>query len=892
MRYTTIAILIIQSFLLSNTIHVPDDFTTIQSAINVSEDNDTVLVAPGFYQENIDFNGKNVVVSSRYLIENDSLLIGATVIDGGEEGSVVTFNNGETNESVLQGFTLQNGSGNNMDPDGNGSYYTYGGGIYCAESDPVIRDCIIQNNTGHEGGGGGIFCYAASPKFYGCLISQNESDDVGGGLYCRSESDPEFYDCIFSGNVGEFGGGCYLRHSSEPYMENVTFNNNTANNSGGGVVLKDDANLETNGLYIYDNIAEGLGGGLYINNADPDLYFILIATNSSSSGGGVYIRNNSVVNFTNATITNNSAGLYGNGVYMRDGVQVSLVNSIIWDNQESQVYFRTDGSDVELNISYSLLQGGASGIIDNDNGDLNWGSGILDEEPYFCNGPGGNYFLRENSPCVDGGEDGSLMGCFEAGCGPVNVGPLWYVDHNGNDANDGSPETPFETIARAISAAMDGDTIRLNPGLYTEAVDFNNKVLVMESRAYETQEWSLAYDTYFAPGAIGGSCMNLSGSTNNNVTIRGISFRGGSDPYGGGIVIQNCSPTFVDVWVEENTAEIGGGIYISESDPIFRRLTIRNNGANIGGGVYITDSTPLFEETLIVENIAYWGAGIYSENAEPTISNCIFRNNEAFIEGGGLYQFGGIGTVNWTSFEQNHGYDYGGGLVGNQATIDLDHTTFSENISGMGSAITVHTSAIQIENSIIWGNNGSLLYSPNGSGMTAIDVSYSDIEGWEEAFDDNINIMLTIGDGLLDLDPDFCNPSIYDFALADGSVCWSGSENGEVIGAFDVECGNELALDEDIVPSGFYLAQNYPNPFNPTTRIDYSLSGTGFYTINIFNINGQFVNKLVSEHGYPGTFSVRWDGRDALDQPVPTGMYIYQLISTEGILSKKMLLLK
>ena len=63
MRYTTIAILIIQSFLLSNTIHVPDDFTTIQSAINVSEDNDTVLVAPGFYQENIDFNGKNVVVS-------------------------------------------------------------------------------------------------------------------------------------------------------------------------------------------------------------------------------------------------------------------------------------------------------------------------------------------------------------------------------------------------------------------------------------------------------------------------------------------------------------------------------------------------------------------------------------------------------------------------------------------------------------------------------------------------------------------------------------------------------------------------------------------------------------------------------------------------------------
>ena len=44
---------------------------------------------------------------------------------------------------------------------------------------------------------------------------------------------------------------------------------------------------------IVNNLAEGLGGGLYVNNADPNLDFALIALNTSSAGGGVYIRNNS-----------------------------------------------------------------------------------------------------------------------------------------------------------------------------------------------------------------------------------------------------------------------------------------------------------------------------------------------------------------------------------------------------------------------------------------------------------------------------------------------------------------------------------------------------------------------------------------------------------------------
>ena len=257
-------ILITGSFIMADTIYVPDEQPTIQEAINVSSDGDSILVSPGFYPESINFEGKAILVSSLYLIENDSLLIGATIIDAQENGSVVTFSNSETDQSILQGFTIQNGTGNDEDPDDNGSFYTYGGGIYCEGSDPVIRDCIIQDNIANEGGGGGIFCYNASPRFYGCIINGNETDDVGGGLYSRVSSSPEFYDCTFFENIAEYGAGCYLRNESSPIMQNVIFNQNTANNSGGGITLKDDADLQADQVQIIDNEAEGLGGSMLI----------------------------------------------------------------------------------------------------------------------------------------------------------------------------------------------------------------------------------------------------------------------------------------------------------------------------------------------------------------------------------------------------------------------------------------------------------------------------------------------------------------------------------------------------------------------------------------------------------------------------------------------------
>ena len=107
---TTIVVLfLIFQNLYSKTIKIPNDQPNIQVGIVSSSSGDTILVSPGTYYENINFNGKNIVLGSLFLTTGDTSYISQTIIDGNQQGCVVVFENGEDSTALLTGFTITNG---------------------------------------------------------------------------------------------------------------------------------------------------------------------------------------------------------------------------------------------------------------------------------------------------------------------------------------------------------------------------------------------------------------------------------------------------------------------------------------------------------------------------------------------------------------------------------------------------------------------------------------------------------------------------------------------------------------------------------------------------------------------------------------------------------------
>src|SRR5579863_126747 len=146
-------LLLASSFAVAATINVPKDQPTIQDGINAANNGDTVLVAPGKYVENINFNGKAITVRSSSDAEQ-------TVIDGNAIGPVVSFVSHETQSSLLEGFTIQNGL-----PTGN-QYVA--GGIAIGDSSPTLMRNIVTKNAGC-----GIAVYFGAPLIKNNTISYN-----------------------------------------------------------------------------------------------------------------------------------------------------------------------------------------------------------------------------------------------------------------------------------------------------------------------------------------------------------------------------------------------------------------------------------------------------------------------------------------------------------------------------------------------------------------------------------------------------------------------------------------------------------------------------------------------------------------------------------------------
>jgi parallel beta-helix repeat protein len=286
-------------------IDIPDDYNTIQEGINHGAYGDTVLVQPDTYQENLNFNGHNVVLGSLFLTTGDTLYISNTIIDGGRRNSVITLEDGEDSTAQVVGFTIQNGGG----------AYVEGGGILCSGgSNPIISYNMITRDS--AGIGGGIYCYYSSPRISNNTISDNVVTGGGAGIYCYTGSHPVINHNTITANRARTGSGAgiYCYNNASPTITDNDISGNSAASSGGGI-FGQESNAIISGNRITGNSAPQGGGVDWPWYGTPTMSNNIISGNTAGTGGGIFCGSNCDAIIDSNEISGNSTTSKGGGIY-------------------------------------------------------------------------------------------------------------------------------------------------------------------------------------------------------------------------------------------------------------------------------------------------------------------------------------------------------------------------------------------------------------------------------------------------------------------------------------------------------------------------------------------------------------------------------------------------
>ena len=729
--------------------------SSIQSVINQAANGDTIVVLAGTYHENIDFNGKAITVRSTD--PNDPNVVAATIIDGStptdpNTGSVVTFKNGEGNNSELSGFTITGGTGtwivvawslhepywnrcgggvvcynlsqpkitknvflNNIAGEG-GGIYVYGNpvDIYNPRNPAVHRTPVITNNTftnnraivahgyqppnenypaAEHGDGGAIVCFQGiNALIANNIIRNNHADSYGGAIHLRQWSNGLIESNQIISNDSSLGAGIHITYTSAPTVRKNLIQSNQASSLGGG------------GIYVY-----------YLSS--PLIERNTITQNTSTNGAGIGIYFNSTPTIKNNLIFKNLAGA---AIRMVDSIPI-IVNNTLTANYSSGIdcqsnstpviknniitshlmgYGITAGTNSSPQIKFNNVWSNNSGNYNSAIGDKTGTNGNISVDPRFLNPDVNNYTVNYGSECINAGEPNYVPGSGETDYEGDQHILGQFVDIGADEAypvwNLASGEL-YTTIQQGIDDANDSEIIVLTQGRHTGTgnrdIDFRGKALTL--RSSDPNKLNVARITI----------IDCNGSQ--------------AQPHRGFIF---------------NNAEDGNSILVG--------FTITNGcGFTEGGAVYCSGSSPSIRNCIITENSANYGGGICSnEDADVTIANCIVSGNTAIENGGGFYTYASSpGILNCT-------------IIGNKAQAGGAATA-----SGEGNLSLVN--CIVRDNRATDGNQIALqAYQQK---VTEVTVSHSDIEGGQDGIYIDPDMFLNWQSGNIDADPNFIDGGFW-----------------------------------------------------------------------------------------------------------------------------------
>ncbi len=740
-------------------------FQTIQEGIDAASDGDTVTVAEDTYVENIRFNGKNIALTSTDPL--NPAVVGTTIIDGNQSGSVVTFDGTEDETCVLSGFTIQNGKSS-----------VAGGGICGRPADhrtrATIQYNIIHKNRAEGADGGGLaFCDGVIQNN---VIADNwaicfDRDDMyegdvggrGGGLL---ECDGTVRGNTITGNHAARGGAGLSKCSGT--IEDNIISENSAGGQGGGLsscsgivkgnvvrenVAHDHLNLVSWGQDgpVYEGFP-GWGGGLYACSGTVEANTISenAATGGESKGGGLcgcngivqgnvifanaayeggglcgcggYVESNMVAGNSatkggglsgcngivqHNTICDNSAGT-GGGLY-EPGGRVS--NCIIWGNtadESPQLYGN-------VSPTYSCVQGWT-----------NEGMGNISHDPLFVDpdGPDDNpktygdndYHLQPTSPCIDSGVNYYWLVWpqrdLERNCrlqgGHVDMGCYEYGSLPDKDGDLLSDTAEAAAGTDSSEADTDADGLRDGPELLrgTNPLVLTSPGILQVPGDMPTVQAALRL-------ALGGEeIVVLPGTYRENLQFPGFD-----------VVLRGTDPHDPDVVASTILDGNGDGVAVTfagnESERcVLTGFTIQHGRASGGGGIRGSRGSTPARATLcnnvIIRNdgaaVSYISGTIrdntIAENSSDGLSGC-----RGIIAGNSVLDNSGVGLrFCYGTIEANRvAGNMCGGLADCEATIRNNLVVRNSSDSDGGGLRECHGT---IENNTIASN-----WAPYGAGL-------------------------------------------------------------------------------------------------------------------------------------------------------------------------------
>ena len=326
-------------------INVPEDFETIQAGIDAAEDGDTVLVQPGVYHENVVLRTADITLASLILVTGHTWTIDSTIIDADDEDCGISVELANDAGAIIRGFTVRNGQ------------QFCGGGIDVQHGQPVFEDMVVTE---------------CSAEWW------------GGGIYLTNSSSAEFRRCRIFENDAFWGGGVAV-NGATLVMSDCELTSNEAKYDGAGLLesgYRDGSNISLNHVLIADNVA-GDSAAAYIMRGTFHADHLTVARNRSLSENGVGMRG-----YTG-----------GFGLVGLEAENCTITNSIFFENDTAEISVNTGAT-----INYSNIEDGLDSIRVDEDTELIWGDGNIDEDPLFINPDEGDYHLTEDSPCIDAGD--------------------------------------------------------------------------------------------------------------------------------------------------------------------------------------------------------------------------------------------------------------------------------------------------------------------------------------------------------------------------------------------------------------------------------------------------------------------------------------------------------